>query len=246
MQIAILLSTTQAESGLARAFPPTATLTWAENILSADEAEATLRTWAGSAAYNLLCVHAEAYAGLAEVLAADYPRQPFALQSTEVAASATRLPYGADWGAGATLLGEYAARRAPQGVFGVIAPLARGSYAAYVEGWIAGIARRLPQATVHVIYTESPTDRALALEAAHAQAENSVTVLTAIGEFAPLVGRVAAEHGLLWLGDETGAAFLRPHWALALRPLWHDLQNGTPRPPYLLNPANGGLSLQTR
>lgn len=223
-------------------------------VTDLDTAESELRSLAETGT-DLVIAHGSQFAEVTAVVAAEFPDTSFAVAPADEAPDQPNVwSYAVRADEGGYVNGVVAAALTTTGVTGVVGPLPVGDAQRYVDGYLAGVAGADAAVRADVTYIESFDDVVLAREAANAHAAAGADVLTGTAQLVPGSIEVAAELGLVWLGNQSDQAPLAPstvavaqvyHWDVAVADTLQRMAAGE-QPgdsPFELTLANGGLEM---
>lgn len=225
----------------------------AENVIPSD-AEAKLRELA-AADFDLVVAHSSTYRAAVFAVAADFPGVTFAVAGTDDPTPWSNVyTYTVAAEQGGYLLGVISARSSPAGIVGVVGSVDVGTSGRFVDGFHNGAHSEREDARVVITYSGLRAGPEAGTSAAIAHIDGGADVIVGHGQPFDEAIRLAADRGVVWLGNETNPATVAPttvaaaqvyDWSVVLRPIMADLQAGTTDGRHLLaDLGNGGVFIE--
>jgi basic membrane lipoprotein Med (substrate-binding protein (PBP1-ABC) superfamily) len=230
---------------------------YSANMFVVDDAAAAIRDYA-SQGYDLIIANGSQYGSSLVEIAPDFPEVSFAWGTTvdtfEDQGISNVFAYTTHSNEGGYVEGVMAAMLTETGTLGVVGPIPSGDGLLTVEGFEKGAKAQDPDIQVLVINTGSFSDVALAAEAAQTHMDAGADALTGTGQMVVGAIGVVQERGGLWFGNQSSQTSLAPQnvvanqvydWAVVLRPIIENIQNGIlGGEVYEISLANGGLIME--
>jgi basic membrane lipoprotein Med (substrate-binding protein (PBP1-ABC) superfamily) len=223
-----------------------------DNMFTVDpDAANAIRNYA-SQGYDLVIAHGSQYGGTIQQLAPQFPKVSFAWGTAgDTFGQPNVFAYQAASDQGGYVLGALAATMSQSKILGVVGPIEVGDAKLYVDGFKNGAKATVSSVNVHVNYTGSFSDVALASAAAKSLI-NDAKADAMTGSAQMVVGAigVAKDDNIPWYGTQSNQTSLAPsvvvasqvyHWEVVLSQIIEAIQKGTlGNQTFTINLANGG------
>ncbi len=206
-----------------------------DNQFVVEDAAAAIRNYAQQG-YDLVIAHGSQYGGSVEQIAADFPDVSFAWGTAGDTFGLDNVyAYSASSDQGGYVMGTMAAALSTSKVIGVVGPIEVGDAQLYVDGFKAGAEAEDSSVKVHVNYTGSFSDTALAAEAARSFVAANADVMTGTAQMVVGAVGVAKENNVAWFGTQSNQTSLAPevvvasqvyHWEVVLKQIIDNFRAG--------------------